>query len=114
LKYARAGIGILIATINQIYTSREANRQRQIEIETRQAELFTNIYNRWNTREMLTAYGLARFIISPPVKCAHHPVWPGLMQFIHRGVDALARVSLTQCGLASYGTMNEDIQLRAS
>jgi hypothetical protein len=76
------GIGVLIAAINQIYTSRQANQQRAIEIknqelalqaqeqalETRQAELFMQIYNRWNTREMLTAYGLTRFIIGPQVK----------------------------------------------
>ena len=50
------GIGVLIAAVNQIYTSRQANQQRQTEIDTRQAEPFMNVYNRWNTLEFMKAY----------------------------------------------------------
>ncbi|MHA2300757.1 MAG: DUF4760 domain-containing protein [Candidatus Thorarchaeota archaeon] len=55
------GIGVLIAAINQIYTSREANRQRQSEIETRQAELFATIYNRWTAQDFSNAYITLRY-----------------------------------------------------
>ena len=54
-------ISIMIAAINQIYTSRQANEQRKRELETRQAELFMQIYNRWTDKDMAAAYGLTRF-----------------------------------------------------
>jgi hypothetical protein len=57
-----AAAGVFIAAINSVYSSRETKRQRQTEIETRQAELFTNIYNRWNSRDIQTAYGNMRHI----------------------------------------------------
>jgi hypothetical protein len=63
-----AAIGVFIAAINSVYSSRESRQQRQTEIDTRQAELFMNVYNRWNTKEMQAAYGLARFDIVPKVK----------------------------------------------
>jgi hypothetical protein len=50
-----AMIGLLIAAINQIYTSRQANAQRQTEIETRQAELFMQVYQRFNSVQMRRA-----------------------------------------------------------
>ena len=59
-----AGIGVFIAAINSIYSSRKADQQRQTEIDTRQAELFTNIYNRWNSRDIQTAYGNIRHLWS--------------------------------------------------
>jgi hypothetical protein len=46
------GIGVLIAAINQIYMSRQANQQRQTEIDTRQAQLFLEVYQRFNTTAM--------------------------------------------------------------
>ena len=49
------GIGVLIAAINQIYMSRQTNEQRKRELETRQAELFTQIYNRWTDKDMAAA-----------------------------------------------------------
>ena len=55
------GIGVLIAAINQIYISRQANEQRQRELETRQAQLFMQIYNRWTAKDMAAAYGLVRY-----------------------------------------------------
>ena len=57
-----AAIGLLIAAINQIYTSRQANEQREREFETRQAELFMEIYNRWNSVDIQSAYGYLRHI----------------------------------------------------
>jgi len=46
---ALAGIGIFIAAVNSIISSRKADQQRQTEIETRQAELFMHLYHRWSS-----------------------------------------------------------------
>ena len=56
------GIGVLIAAVNQIFTSREANRHRLTEIETRQAELFMQVYSQWSSKEFQKAYGLVRAV----------------------------------------------------
>lgn len=59
------GIGVLIAAVSQIYTNRQANQQRAIELknqeltlhaqqqalETRQAELFMQLYSKWTSPE---------------------------------------------------------------
>lgn len=52
---ALAGIGIFIAAINSIISSRKADQQRRTEIDTRQAELFMQLYNRYITREFRSA-----------------------------------------------------------
>lgn len=57
-----AAISVVIGVINSIRSNQKAEEQRQTEIETRQAELFTNIYNRWNTRDIQTAYGNIRHL----------------------------------------------------
>jgi hypothetical protein len=49
------GIGLFIAAINSIISSRKADQQRQTEIETRQAELFMQVYQRFNTQEFRRA-----------------------------------------------------------
>lgn len=41
-----AGISVVIGVINSIRASREAKEQRQVEVETRQAELFMRLYDR--------------------------------------------------------------------
>lgn len=46
-----AALGVIVGVINSIYASRRAERQRQTEIETRQAELFMNIYDKWSSIE---------------------------------------------------------------
>ena len=62
ISIALGGIGLFIAAINSIISSRKADQQHQTEIETRQAELFMNVYNRWNTRDIQTAYGNVRHL----------------------------------------------------
>jgi len=54
-----AAAGLFIAAINSIYSSRRAEEQRQLTLETqqhaletRQAQLFTQIQNWWNAREL--------------------------------------------------------------
>jgi hypothetical protein len=57
-----AASGVFIAAINQILSSRRAEKQRELTqqtqqqaLETRQARLFMQLYNRWNSRELRTA-----------------------------------------------------------
>jgi len=45
-----AGISVIIGVINSILSSRRAEKNDQQMLETRQAELFSNIYNRWTAR----------------------------------------------------------------
>jgi hypothetical protein len=42
-------------------SSRKAEEQRQTEIETRQAELFTQIHSWWRSRDAVKAYGNLRY-----------------------------------------------------
>jgi hypothetical protein len=56
-----AAISVVIGVINSILSSRKADQQRQVEVETRQAELFMQMYNRWSTPDMMKGYGLVRF-----------------------------------------------------
>ncbi|MHA1941418.1 MAG: hypothetical protein ACW97P_06800 [Candidatus Hodarchaeales archaeon] len=46
---ALAGIGIFIAAINSIISSRKADQQRQTEVGTRQAELLMELYREWRS-----------------------------------------------------------------
>jgi hypothetical protein len=50
------GIGLFIAAVNSIISSRKADQQRQTEIQTRQAELFMQFYNRWISRDFAEVY----------------------------------------------------------
>ena len=62
------GISVIIAAANSIISSRRAEEQRQLTLETqqqaldtRQAQLFMQIYNRWTAKDMAAAYGLVRY-----------------------------------------------------
>ena len=62
-----AAAGVFIAAINSIYASRRAEEQRQLTLEaqqealeTRQAQLFMQVYNRWSTKEVANAYIMLR------------------------------------------------------
>ncbi len=63
-----AAASVVVGVVNSILSNRKADQQRQTEIQTRQAQLFMNVYNRWNTPELQSAYGLARFDILPQIK----------------------------------------------
>jgi hypothetical protein len=63
------GISVIIAAVNSIFSSRRAEEQRaltlktqQQALETRQAQLFMQIYNRWSTKEFADAYEKLRFV----------------------------------------------------
>jgi hypothetical protein len=48
--------------INSILSSRRAEKNDEQMLETRQAQLFMRIYNRWTSKEMTSAYGLVRWL----------------------------------------------------
>jgi len=52
-----AALGVIAGVINSIFASRRAERQRQTEIETRQAQLFMQIWQQYNTAE----YAMERY-----------------------------------------------------
>jgi hypothetical protein len=56
-----AAVSVIIGVINSILSSRRAEKNDQQMLETRQAQLFMQIYNRWTAKDMTTAYGLTRF-----------------------------------------------------
>ena len=56
-----ACVSVVIGVINSIRSSREAKEQRQVEIETRQAELFMQIFNQWANPEFALSYGNVRY-----------------------------------------------------
>lgn len=57
-----AATGVFIAAINSIVSRRREEKTAQLTLETRQAQLFMNVYNRWNTPDIQTAYGNLRHI----------------------------------------------------
>jgi hypothetical protein len=55
LSIVLAAVSVIIAATNSIISSRKADQQRQTEIDTRQAELFMQLYNRYITPEFRAA-----------------------------------------------------------
>jgi hypothetical protein len=62
------GISVIIAATNSIISSRRAEEQRQLTLETqqqaletRQVQLFMQVYNRWNSRDITKSYGAIRY-----------------------------------------------------
>jgi hypothetical protein len=51
-----AALGVLVGVVNSIFASRRAETQRQTEIETRQAQLFMDIYGHFRDPEFQMAY----------------------------------------------------------
>jgi hypothetical protein len=56
-----AGISVVIGVINSIVSSRRAAQNDQMMLETRQAQLFTQINSWWRTRDGVKAYGNVRY-----------------------------------------------------
>jgi hypothetical protein len=50
-----ADSGVFIAAVNQILSRRRADKTAQLQLETRQAQLFMQLYNRYSSREFRTA-----------------------------------------------------------
>ena len=56
-----ACVSVVIGVINSIMSSRRAEKNDEQMLETRQAQLFMQIYNRWNTKAMAEQYGRVRY-----------------------------------------------------
>jgi hypothetical protein len=52
-----ATVSVVIGVINSILSSRRAEKNDEQTLETRQAQLYIQIYNRWNSKEIVHAYG---------------------------------------------------------
>jgi len=61
-----AAVSVVIGVINSILSSRRAEKNDQQTLETRQAQLYMQIYNRWNSKDIVNAYGQARYAYTPP------------------------------------------------
>ena len=56
-----ACISVVIGVVNQIVSRRRTEKTEQLSLETRQAQLFMQIYNRWSDPQFAEQYGLARY-----------------------------------------------------
>ncbi len=63
-----ACISVVIGVVNQILSTRRAEKQReltqqtqQLTLETRQAQLFMQIYNAWSSADVVKSYGWLRY-----------------------------------------------------
>jgi len=56
-----AAAGVFIAAINSIISSRRSAKNDQLTLETRQAQLFMQVYNRWSSTEVTKGYGFLRY-----------------------------------------------------
>jgi len=57
-----AASGLFIAAVNSILSNRRTEKTQQLTLETRQAQLFMQVYSRWNSRDFARAYGRARYV----------------------------------------------------
>ena len=55
IPYVLTGIGIIVSIIYYTSVLRNANKTQQMQLETRQATLFMNVYNRWDV-DMANAF----------------------------------------------------------
>ncbi len=56
-----ACISVVIGVVNQILSRRRTEAMAQLTLETRQAQLFMQIYNRWTSRDVTKSYGAIRY-----------------------------------------------------
>ena len=56
VSYVAAALGVVLAAINYVITSRREEKRSQQTLETRQAQMFMNIYDRSQTKEFTNAY----------------------------------------------------------
>jgi hypothetical protein len=56
-----ACISVVIGVVNQILSRRRTEKTEQLALETRQAQLFMQVYNRWTQRDTVKSYGVIRF-----------------------------------------------------
>ena len=57
-----AASGLFIAASNSILSNRRTEKNQQLTLETRQAQLFMQVYSRWNSRDFARAYGRVMYV----------------------------------------------------
>jgi hypothetical protein len=57
-----AASGLFIAAVNSILSNRRTEKTQQLTLETRQAQLFMQVYSRWNSRDFAKAYGRVMYV----------------------------------------------------
>jgi len=63
-----ACVSVVIGVVNQIVSRQRTEKTEQLTLETRQAQLFMQIYNRWNTPDIQKAYGTWRYLLYPQIQ----------------------------------------------
>ena len=58
LSYVAAAIGVCVAAFYYMLVLREQRKNTKLTLETRQAQLFMQIYNAYNSRDFQQAYGV--------------------------------------------------------
>jgi hypothetical protein len=56
-----AAVSVVIGVINSILSSRRAEKNDEQTLETRQAQLYMQVYNRWNSLDLVNAYNQVRY-----------------------------------------------------
>ena len=56
-----AATSVVIGVINSILSSRRSEKTEQLALETRQAQLFMQIYNRWTQQDLSKSYSNIRY-----------------------------------------------------
>ena len=56
-----AATGVFIAAVNQILSRRRTEKTEQLSLETRQAQLFMQVYNAWTSADVVKSYGWLRY-----------------------------------------------------
>ena len=57
-----AAVSVVIGVINSILSSRRAEKNDEQMLETRQAQLYMQLYNRWNSLDFAKAYTQVRYV----------------------------------------------------
>jgi hypothetical protein len=105
-----AGISVIIGVINSILSSRRAEKNDEQTLETRQAQLYMQIYNRWNSRDLVNAYVNTRYVYQWKdyddfIAKYHPPVNPEastnftMMAYFFEGLGVLVKKGLIDISL---------------
>jgi len=58
-----AASGLFIVAVNQILSRRRTEAMAKLTLDTRQAQLFMQVYNRWSTPVLQKCYGSMRYLM---------------------------------------------------
>jgi hypothetical protein len=78
-----AGISVIIGVINSILSSRQAAKNDQRMLETRQAQLFAQLHEWWRSRDAMRAYGNVRFVYREGLDVESDTYWDDWMKRVN-------------------------------